>query len=186
MLDSQIIALYLSRDERAIAETAVKYGDFCTGIAFNILQNLQDAEECVNDTWLRTWNSIPPAKPTVLKTYIGKITRNLAIDKYRTEHREKRGFGEVAVAFDEISEITASDYHVEDAWREQEFVELLNAFLYSLPERHRNIFVRRYFYTDSVPDIAKRFGTSQANVLKILSRTRQKLKDYLDKSWRET
>ena len=184
MQDSQIVALYLARDERAIAETEAKYSSHCTHIALNILQNLQDAEECVNDTWLHTWNSIPPAKPALLKTYVGKITRNLAIDRYRTEHREKRGCGEVAVAFDEISEITASDLSADDAWREQAFVELLNKFLYAQPERQRNIFVRRYFYTDSVPDIAKRFGTSQANVLKILSRTRQKLKEYLDENWR--
>ena len=185
MLDSQIIALYDARDERAIAETAAKYGSFCTSIALNILQNLQDAEECVNDTWLRTWNSIPPARPNVLKAYLGKITRNVALDKYKAARREKRGFGEIVVAFDEISEITASGYRVDDVLREKEFIALLNAFLYALPERQRNIFVRRYYYTDSVPDIAKRFGTSQANVLKILSRTRKKLKEYLDENWRD-
>lgn len=183
MQDSQIIALYDARDERAIAETAAKYGSFCTGIAINILHNMQDAEECVNDTWLRTWNSIPPAKPVLLKAYVGKITRNVALDKYKASHREKRGYGEMTVAFDEISEITASDYEVENSWREHEFVQLINTFLYSLPERDRNIFVRRYFFTDNVPAIAKRFGTSQGNVLKILSRTRQKLKEYLDKEW---
>ncbi|MBE6677042.1 MAG: sigma-70 family RNA polymerase sigma factor [Clostridia bacterium] len=183
MLDSQIIALYDARDERAIAETAAKYGSFCTSIALNILQNLQDAEECVNDTWLRTWNSIPPARPNVLKAYLGRITRNLALDKYKAARREKRGCGEIEVAFDEISEITASDYALEDEWREQDFVDLINAFLYSLPERDRHVFVRRYFFTDSVPAIAKRFGTSQNNVLKILSRTRQKLKNYLDREW---
>ena len=183
MLDSQIIALYDARDERAIAETAAKYGSFCTSIALNILQNLQDAEECVNDTWLRTWNSIPPARPNVLKADLGRITRNLALDKYKAARREKRGRGEIEVAFDEISEITASDYALEDEWREQDFVDLINAFLYSLPERDRHVFVRRYFFTDSVPAIAKRFGTSQNNVLKILSRTRQKLKNYLDREW---
>lgn len=183
MQDSQIIALYEARDERAIAQTAAKYGNFCKSIAQNILQNLQDAEECVNDTWLHTWNSIPPAQPTVLKAYLGKITRNLALDKYKAAHREKRGYGQLCVAFDEISEITASDYQVQDAWREQEFVELINKFLYSLPERDRHIFVRRYFFTDGVPAIASRFGTTQNNVLKILSRTRQKLKKYLDKEW---
>ena len=183
MQDSQIIALYDARDERAIAETAAKYGNYCTSIALNILQNLQDAEECVNDTWLRTWNSIPPAKPALLKSYVGRITRNVALDKHKAAHREKRGCGELLVAFDEISEITASDYEVEDAWREQEFVELLNTFLYSLPERDRNMFVRRYFFTDGVPAIAKRFATTQGNVLKILSRTRQKLKKYLDENW---
>ena len=186
MLDSQIVDLYFARNERAIAETTAKYGSFCLSIAQNILQNLQDSEECVNDTWLRTWNSSPPTRPSLLGPYVGKITRNLALDKYRAEHREKRGFGEMTVAFDEISEITASEYSVEDAFREQEFVELLNAFLYSLPERDRNIFVRRYFFTDDVPTIAKRFGISQNNVLKILSRTRQKLKDYLDKEWSDT
>ena len=183
MLDSQIIALYDARDERAIAETAAKYGSFCTSIALNILQNLQDAEECVNDTWLRPWNSIPPARPNVLKAYLGRITRNVALDKYKAAHREKRGCGEILVAFDEISEITASDYVLEDEWREQDFVDLINAFLYSLPERDRHVFVRRYFFADSVPAIAKRFGTSQNNVLKILSRTRQKLKNYLDREW---
>ena len=102
MLDSQIVALYLARDERAIAETQSKYGGYCTSIAQNILQNLQDAEECVNDTWLRTWNSIPPAQPTLLKTYVGKITRNLALDKYKSSHREKRGCGELAISFEDI------------------------------------------------------------------------------------
>ena len=185
MQDSQIIALYDARDERAIAETAAKYGGFCKGIALNILQNLQDAEECVNDTWLRTWDSIPPARPSVLKTYVGKITRNLAIDRYRTEHRQKRGYGEVTVALDEISELTDPGYEVESMYREYEFVQHLNTFLLSLPDRDRNIFVRRYYFTDSVPEIAKRFGTSKNNVLKILSRTRQKLKEYLERSWTE-
>ena len=183
MEDTKIIELFWERSEEAISLTDQKYGKYCYAIAYNILYSELDSEECVNDTWLRTWNSIPPAQPTLLKTYVGKITRNLALDKYKSSHREKRGCGELAVAFDEISEITASDYRADDAWREQAFVELLNQFLYSLPERQRNMFVRRYFYTDSVPDIAKRFGTSQANVLKILSRTRQKLKEYLDKEW---
>ena len=118
MQDSQIIALYDARDERAIAETADKYGGFCKRIALNILQNLQDAEECVNDTWLRTWESIPPARPSVLKTYVGKITRNLAIDKYRNEHRQKRGYGEVTLTLDEISELTDAGYEVENMYRE--------------------------------------------------------------------
>ena len=183
MLDSQIIELYEARDERAISETAAKYGSLCKSIAHNILQNLQDAEECVNDTWLRTWNSIPPAKPIPLKPYVAKITRNLAIDKYRIEHREKRGYGEISVAYDEISEITASGYRIEDAWREQDFIDMINAFLGTLPDRDRNVFVRRYFFADGAPDIAKRFGISQGNVLKILSRTRKKLKNYLDMEW---
>ena len=186
MQDQDIIKLYNARNEQAITESSNKYGYYCTSIALNILQNMQDAEECVNDTWLHTWDSIPPARPSVLKTYVGKITRNLAIDKYRAEHRQKRGYGEVSLALDEISELSCADYEVDNMYREWEFVEHINTFLYSLPERDRNIFVRRYFFTDSVPAIANRFGTSKNNVLKILSRTRQKLKDYLDKEWSDT
>ena len=146
---------------------------------------MQDAEECVNDTWLRTWNSIPPASPSVLKTYLAKITRNLALDRYKNTHRAKRGCGVVAIALDEISEITDSGYDVQDAWREQEFISLLNDFLHALPARERNIFVRRYFYTDSVPELARYFGASQASILQSLSRTRKKLKKLLDEVWYE-
>ena len=183
MQDHQIVALYHARDERAISETAQKYGAHCTTIAQNILQNMQDAEECVNDTWLHTWKSIPPAAPEKLGSYVGRITRNLAFDRYKRLHRDKRGGGQLPLALEELGEITTSDYDVQNAWRAQEFVELINEFLRSLPERDRRIFVRRYFFTDGVPDIAKRFGISQANALKILSRARIRLKEYLDKEW---
>lgn len=183
MQDEQIIALYYARDERAIAISSDKYGVYCTSIAQNILQNLQDSEECVNDTWLSAWNSMPPAKPAVLKTYLGMITRNLAIDRWRRKHTEKRGAGELSLALDEISQIAVSDYDVDDAYRQEEFMRIVNLFLRSLPERERNVFIKRYYYTDTVPDIAAWFGISQANVLKILSRTRQKLKKYLEKEW---
>ncbi|MBE6697804.1 MAG: RNA polymerase sigma factor [Ruminococcaceae bacterium] len=183
MQDSQIISLYVARNENAITKTAEKYGDYCTSIALNILQNMQDAEECVNDTWLRTWNSIPPASPSSLGSYVGRITRNLAFDRYKNSHRQKRGNGQIPLALEELEEITASDYDVQNAWREAEFMDLINRFLRKLPERQRNIFIRRYFYTDSVSDIAKRYGISQANVLKILSGVRLRLKDTLDKEW---
>ncbi|MBR5601662.1 MAG: RNA polymerase sigma factor [Clostridia bacterium] len=183
MQDSQIIALYRARDEHAIEKTAEKYGGYCTSIALNILQNMQDAEECVNDTWLRTWNSIPPAAPTALGSYVGRITRNLAFDRYKNSHRQKRGGGQIPLALEELGEITSTDYDVQTAWREAEFMKLINRFLRSLPERQRNVFIRRYFYTDSVPDIAKRYGISQANVLKILSQVRLRLKDTLDQEW---
>lgn len=183
MQDSQIIELYFMRDEQAIVQSAEKYGVYCTSIAQNILRNLQDSEECVNDTWLSAWNSIPPAKPSVLKTYLGKITRNLAINKWRRTHSEKRGSGEIAVALDEIKQVTDAGYDVSDSFREKEFMRIFNLFLRSLPERERNIFIRRYYFADSVPNIAMWFGVSQANVFKILSRTRAKLKDYLDKEW---
>ena len=154
MQDSQIIAMYQARDERAIQKTAEKYGDYCTSIALNILQNMQDAEECVSDTWLRTWNSIPPAAPTMLGSYVGRITRNIAFDRYKASHRDKRGGGQIPLALEELGEITSTDYDVQTAWREAEFMDLINRFLRTLPERQRNVFIRRYFYTDSVPDIA--------------------------------
>ncbi len=183
MKDNQIVALYYARDERAITKSSEKYGVYCTNIAQNILQNLQDSEECVNDTWLSAWNSIPPAKPAVLKTYLGRITRNLALDKWRRAHSGKRGSGQIAVALDEVHEIVSSGYNVSDEYLEQEFMRLINLFLYSLSDRERNIFIRRYYFADDVPDIAKRFGITQGNTLKILSRTRNKLKIYLDKEW---
>lgn len=183
MQDSQIIELYYARDEQAIARSSEKYGAYCTNIAQNILQNLQDSEECVNDTWLGAWNTIPPAKPSVLKTYLGKITRNLAINKWRYNHSKTRGKGEVTVALEELTQVTAVGYDVRESFREQEFLRIFNLFLRSLPERERNIFIRRYYFADSVPDIATWFGISQSNVFKILSRTRAKLRQYLDKEW---
>ena len=183
MQDEQIIKLYYARDERAITETSSKYDAYCTSIAYNILQNMQDSEECVNDTWLSAWNSIPPARPSVLKTYLGRITRNLALDRWRRGHSDKRGGGQLTVALDEIHEITSSGYDVSDDYLEQEFMRTVNLFLRSLPDRDRNIFIRRYYFADDIPAIAKRFGTSQGNVSKILSRTRQKLKNFLDKEW---
>lgn len=183
MQDSQIIELYYARDEQAIVRSSEKYGVYCTNIAQNILQNLQDSEECVNDTWLGAWNSIPPAKPSVLKTYLGKITRNLAINKWRSNHSKKRGVGEVTLALDELAQVTTGGYDVSESLREQEFLRIFNLFLRSLPARERNIFIRRYYFADSIPDIATWFGISQSNVFKILSRTRTKLKQYLDKEW---
>jgi RNA polymerase sigma-70 factor (ECF subfamily) len=183
MQDEQIIKLFYARDERAISETSSKYGGYCTSIAYNILQNLQDSEECVNDTWLGAWNSIPPANPSVLQTYLGKITRNLALDRWRRCHTDKRGGGRIAVALDEVHEIISSGYSVSDEYLQAEFLRTLNLFLRALPDRERNIFIRRYYFADDIPDIAKRFGTTQNNTLKILCRTRQKLKNYLDKEW---
>ena len=186
MQDEQIIGLYFARDERAIAETEAKYGNYCIGIAHNILQNVQDSEECVNDTWLSAWDSIPPAKPSVLKTYLGKITRNLALDRWRHAHSEKRGSGRISVALDEVHEIISSGYSVSDEYLEREFMRLINHFLHSLPDRERNVFIRRYYFANDIPEIAVRFGITQSNTRKILSRTRQKLKIYLDKEWHST
>ncbi len=179
MKDQQILALYRARDERAIAITEQQYGRYCLGIAQNILKNMQDSEECVNDTWLVAWNSIPPACPDVLKTYVGRITRNLSINRYKSKHRGKRGGSEATLALDELAEVADPDADVRSYYDKLVFAEALNRFLRALPERECNVFIRRYYHVDSVESIAKRYGISTANVFKILSRTRQKLKIFL-------
>lgn len=180
MQDYQIIALYNARDERAIGETAQKYGSYCMSIAQNILHNMMDSEECVNDTWLQTWNSIPPACPSVLKTYVGRITRNLSINRYRANRREKRGGGEVDVALEELGEVALDEYEVQTQVERMELCEAFNRFLRTLPARECNVFIRRYYHLDSVENIARRYGISRSNVFKILSRTRQRLKIFLE------
>lgn len=181
MQDQDIIALYNARDERAITESSNKYGYYCTSIALNILQNMQDAEECVNDTWLRAWNSIPPAKPDHLQLYLGSITRHISLDRFRRQRSVKRGGGELVLALDEMHDVIASDTDLPTQATEQEFSEIFNRFLWSLPKRDCNVFIRRYYYLDPISLIAKRYGLSVSNVQKILSRTRAKLRDYLEK-----
>ena len=160
MNDKDIIQLYLNRDQRALSATAKKYGKYCTSIAKNILGNNEDAEECVNDTYLSTWNSIPPTIPTILSAFLGKITRNLAFNKYKHNHVMKRGNGEIAVVLDEL-------------------VATINSFLETLPPKKRNIFICRYWYSDSVSSIARRYEMTESNVSVTLNRLRSKLKEYL-------
>lgn len=181
MNDNQIIALYLARDEDAVGKTAEKYGGYCFAIANNILANEQDAEECVNDAYLRVWNTIPPARPNNFKTFIAKIIRNLSIDRYRTRTRDKRGGGEIVAALDEIEDTVADASEVDCEEAEREFVRLLNGFLRSLPARDCNIFIRRYFYMENAATIARMYGLKEGNVLVILSRTRRKLREALMK-----
>lgn len=181
MQDNQIIALYNARDERAIVETDRKYGDYCTSIAQNILHNMQDSEECVNDTWLITWNSIPPVCPPVLKHYVGKITRNLSLNRYKAKNCDKRGGGEVELALEELGEVAAPGEDMQSQMEKQAFFEAFDRFLNALPARECNIFIRRYYHLDSADSIANRYGLSTANVFKILSRTRKSLKAFLEK-----
>ena len=180
MDDREIIELYNQRSERAIVETPKKYGSYCFSIAINILTNEQDSEECVNDTWVRVWESIPPNAPKHLKLFLARITRNLAFDRFKEKNRQRRGGGELTVALHEISEMLPGVDSAEASDEEKKFTESLNRFLRSLPERECNIFIKRYFYTESTKDIAKIYGLSEGNVLKILSRTRIKLKKHLE------
>lgn len=179
MQDRDILDLYFARDERAISESSQKYGKYCLGIAQSILRNMQDAEECVNDTWLRAWNTIPPACPDHLGQYLGGITRHISLDKHRYKNRVSRGGGEVEVAFDEISEVVDSGINVATQAEERELLVAIDRFLWSLPERECNVFIRRYYHFDAIKDVAARYGLSVSNVKKILSRTRRALRDFL-------
>lgn len=181
MDDRQIIELYNQRDENAIKETSDKYGNYCFSIANNILDCKQDSEECINDTWLHTWNSIPPQKPNCLKAFLAKITRNLSLNRYKEKTRDKRGSGEVVLALDEMDEFLAGTSDVVSEYEQKEFLAMLNRFLYSLPERERSIFILRYFYMDSTKSIAQACSIKESNVLMILSRTRKKLKETLER-----
>ena len=181
MEDQAIIALYFQRAEQAIAETIQKYGSLCRSIAQNLLPVRQDAEECVNDTWLRAWNAIPPQKPNVLRQFLAKITRNLSLDRWRATQAQKRGGGAAEVALEELGECVCGSADPATQLELEELKTAIVQYLQELPERDRNIFLRRYFYLEDTASIARRYVLRQANVRLILSRTRQKLKDFLQK-----
>ena len=181
MNDREIIELYFARDERAIKETEAVYGRYCFAVAENILRNVSDSEECVNDTYLRAWDAIPPKRPHSLKLFLGKITRNLALNRYFSERAEKRGGGEFALALSEVEDFISDGGSHDEELSAKELSEHLRRFLLDRSPRDRAIFIRRYFYFDSVSDIAAATSVSEKNVYLILSRTRKKLKEYLQK-----
>lgn len=181
MEDQQIIQLYFERNEQAVAETKQKYGPYCHSLAFAILNNDADAEEAVNDTWLRAWNSIPPQRPGVLKLFLAKITRNLAFNTRRNQSAQKRGGGEVDLALEELKDCVPAREGVQDALEGKELAREIQKFLQTQSQRDRSIFLRRYFGVESIGSVAHRFGLTEANTRKILSRTREKLKNYLTK-----
>ena len=178
MEDKSIIEMFFQRDERAITESQKKFGSYCRAIAHNILHSKEDTEECVNDTWLRSWNSIPPERPGRLSVYFGRITRNLAIDRYRKERSMKHGSGQTALCLDELSECVSGTDPIEDTVA---LKELLNSFLSSLPEKNRHIFLFRYWYMMPVSDIADRYEMTADAVKMMLLRTRKKLEEFLKK-----
>lgn len=179
MDDNGIIQLYWDRNDRAIKATSEKYGHYCKAIARNILHNEEDAEECVNDTYLNAWNAMPTHWPEQLETFLGKITRNLSFNKYKYNHTEKRGGGEIVFVLDELTDCISDVDHVESVIDRQELIKSINSFVKNLPAKKRNIFVRRYWYADSVLSIANDYGMLQGTVSKILERTRKQLKVYL-------
>lgn len=179
MDDNGIIALYNERDEQAIAETDKKYGNYCLTIAFNVLSVREDSEECVNDAYLKVWNTIPPTVPQCLKAFLGKITRNLAIDRYRASTRKKRG--ETVIALHELEDCIKSDMGIGSELDMNTLSDSINRFLRSLPEKECNIFLCRYYFVYSIKDISKRHGIKESHLRVILSRTRKKLKEHLEK-----
>lgn len=180
MDEKQIIDLYWARSERAIDETARKYGKFCHCIAFNILANHQDSEECVNDTYLRTWNAIPPRRPNKLSAFLGKITRNLALKRYEVYTAEKRGGGQVMLALEELAECIPDPNTVERAVDERILAGKLNVFLAQLTPETRMIFLGRYWSLSSVKEIASAYGMTESKVKMSLMRTRGKLRSFLE------
>lgn len=179
MEDAQIIDLYWARQERALAETDRKYGGYCRAIAMNILKSHEDSEECVSDTWLRAWNAMPPQRPALLQAFLGRITRNLSLDRHRRAAAEKRGGGTLPLALEELGECVGAPGRVEEQLEQKELAQAIDRFLRELPERECSVFLRRYWYVDSISDIAVRFGLKENTVKSVLFRTRAQLRDYL-------
>lgn len=180
MEDEKIIDLYWQRDENAIKLTAEKYRNYCGAIARNILGNGEDAEECVNDTWLRTWNAIPPHKPEKLSLFLGKITRELAINRYKANSAQKRGGGEMELALDELSAFISSKNTVEENIEAEAVAKAINAFLRKQPEKQANMFILRYFHFYPISQIAAKYSASESKVKSVLFRMRKKLYSYLE------
>ncbi len=181
MTDEQIIALYWQRDERAIRESQKKYGAYCHGVAQNILHSTQDAEECLNDTWLRAWDAIPPQRPARLRMFFAAITRNLAFDRFKARSAQKRGGGELTLILDELEQCVDGRFDPETEAAAAELEQSIGSFLRALPARERGVFIRRYFFAESAAQIAKRFGLSAGHTAVLLSRTRKTLRAHLQK-----
>lgn len=179
MDDNRIIELYWERSEKAISRTAAKYGGYCYTIAYNILFNNEDSEESVNDTWLAAWNTIPPKRPRQLAAFLGKMTRNISLDRWKNRTAAKRGGGEVPLVLDELEECISGEDSVEKEYLQKEFARTLNQFLEKLPEMERKVFMCRYWYMDSIENIADRFGFTESKVASMLHRTRGKLRKVL-------
>lgn len=178
MNDSEIIALFFQRSETAIGETEKKYGALCHSVAWNLLHSQEDAKECVNDTWHGLWNAIPPHRPEKLGPFAARITRNLAMKRLAHQNAEKRQA--VTVSFEELSQCIPDEKTVEQALEGRELTKLLDAFLDTLEAEDRNLFLRRYWFFDSIRELASRFGITQNHVKIKLYRMRKALKQYLE------
>lgn len=181
MEDKQIVDLYWARAENAISETADKYGKYCHYIAYNILHNNEDSEECVNDTYLAAWNAMPDKRPDKLSAFLGKIIRHLALKCWERYNAEKRGSGQVMLALDELQECIPATDNEDRIVDNLVLAEVFNRFLSSLPKEKRMIFMRRYWYMSPVAEIAENYSISESKVKMSLLRTRSELKLFLEK-----
>ena len=181
MDDSKIIDLYWARSQQAITESETKYGAYCRTVARYILDRTEDAEECVNDTWLRAWNAMPPQRPTVLQAFFGKLTRNLSLDRWRRDRAQKRGGSQVELALEELEDCLSARDRVDEVVDAQVTADLISEFVRGLPQQDRVLFVRRYWYLDDIQTLAKRMGMGQSQVKSRLHRIRQRLKTELEK-----
>ena len=181
MTDTQIIDLYWARSQQAIAESEIKYGAYCHAIALRILDRAEDAEECVNDTWLRAWNAMPPQRPGILSAFFAKLTRNLSLDRWRRQRAAKRGGGQTELALQELGECVPDRRRPDEALEAAETARLISAFLRRQGELDRRLFVRRYFYLESLAALGARFGLTQGQVKSRLYRVRQRLKNELER-----
>lgn len=179
MTDEQIVNLYLQKDEAALRESERAYGAYCRALAERFV-SAEDAGECVNDAYLRAWNAIPPERPAHLRAFLARLTRNAALDRYRAHSAEKRGGGEADAVLEELSEVVGAGETAESAVTAKELGEAVNRFVRSLPRRESDIFVRRCFFADTAAEIAARYGMTEGNVKVTLSRTRKKLRIYLE------
>ena len=179
MTDAQIVEMYWERNEQAISVTAEKYGTYCYSVAYGILHNEEDSKESVNDTYMSAWNSMPPHKPGILKTFLGKITRRLSIDKWRRKNAEKRG-GEIAEVLDELAEFISPSGDPIAEMEKEMLDKTINNFVRELKDTEQRVFLCRYWYAKSVKEIAKLFGFSESKVKVMLMRTRNKLKTRLN------
>ncbi len=179
MNDRDIIELYFDRNENAIRETDAKYGRLCRSVSYNILRNHEDTEECINDTYMGAWNAIPPTRPQNLMAFISRIARNLSLKRLEYMKREKRS-ADVTLSLDELASVLPDERYAPDV-RDEAVGELISIFLYGQKEDIRNVFIRRYYFFDSVKDIAERYSFTESKVKNMLLRTRSKLKDYLIK-----
>ena len=179
MDDNAILDLYWRRDARALDETDARYGSYCHAIAYNILQNEEDAEESVNDTWLHAWNAIPPQRPSALRIWLGRVTRNLSLSRLRRCRAQRRGGGEAALALEELSECLPGPGSVEDELGARELEQAVRRFVDGLERQERDVLLARYYYLAPLSELSERTGCSVAKLKSMLYRSRKKLQHYL-------